>query len=177
MVFQRPNPLPISVYENVVFGLRIHDDKPPSQERTRRRRRKSADRSRPVGRPQGPARRQGHHPPARSSSKSSASPACSRSSREIILMDEPCSALDVEGTRAIEELMLEPRRPLHHRHRHAQHGPGPPRQRRVHLHAHGRTHRAQPHRRPLPQSEEPEDRGIHRRPLRLISSRWQCAGR
>src|SRR5574341_226199 len=27
MVFQRPNPLPISVYENVVFGLRIHDDR------------------------------------------------------------------------------------------------------------------------------------------------------
>src|SRR5215470_12020346 len=26
MIFQRPNPLPISVYENVVFGLRIHND-------------------------------------------------------------------------------------------------------------------------------------------------------
>ena len=26
---------------------------------------------------------------------------------QIILMDEPCSALDVEGTRAIEELMFE----------------------------------------------------------------------
>src|ERR1051325_11868097 len=25
MVFQRPNPLPISVYENVVFGIRIHN--------------------------------------------------------------------------------------------------------------------------------------------------------
>src|SRR5688572_3820575 len=24
MVFQRPNPLPLSVYENVVFGLRLH---------------------------------------------------------------------------------------------------------------------------------------------------------
>jgi len=24
MVFQRPNPLPISVYENVVFGLKVH---------------------------------------------------------------------------------------------------------------------------------------------------------
>ena len=24
MVFQRPNPLPISVYDNIVFGLRIH---------------------------------------------------------------------------------------------------------------------------------------------------------
>ena len=28
MVFQRPNPLPISVYENVVFGLRIHSERP-----------------------------------------------------------------------------------------------------------------------------------------------------
>src|SRR5215207_2932120 len=24
MVFQRPNPMPLSIYENVVFGLRIH---------------------------------------------------------------------------------------------------------------------------------------------------------
>src|SRR3954465_15378076 len=24
MVFQRPNPMPISVYENIVFGLRLH---------------------------------------------------------------------------------------------------------------------------------------------------------
>src|SRR5437868_7596970 len=24
MVFQRPNPMPISVYDNVIFGLRIH---------------------------------------------------------------------------------------------------------------------------------------------------------
>ena len=31
MVFQRPNPLPISVYENVVFGLRIHNEKRPSR--------------------------------------------------------------------------------------------------------------------------------------------------
>src|SRR5215204_6474459 len=27
MVFQRPNPLPLSVYENVVFGLRLHDER------------------------------------------------------------------------------------------------------------------------------------------------------
>jgi phosphate transport system ATP-binding protein len=25
MVFQRPNPLPVSIYENIVFGLRVHD--------------------------------------------------------------------------------------------------------------------------------------------------------
>jgi len=34
MVFQRPNPLPISVYENVVFGIRIHSER---QELTRAR--------------------------------------------------------------------------------------------------------------------------------------------
>src|SRR2546426_12322264 len=27
MVFQRPNPMPISVYENVIFGLRIHSER------------------------------------------------------------------------------------------------------------------------------------------------------
>src|SRR5262249_27102822 len=27
MVFQRPNPLPLSVYENVVFGLRLHGER------------------------------------------------------------------------------------------------------------------------------------------------------
>src|ERR1041385_805566 len=27
MVFQRPNPLPISVYDNVVFGLRLHRER------------------------------------------------------------------------------------------------------------------------------------------------------
>src|ERR1041385_2998477 len=26
MVFQRPNPMPLSVYENVVFGLRLHQE-------------------------------------------------------------------------------------------------------------------------------------------------------
>src|SRR5688572_31271962 len=31
MVFQRPNPLPLSVYENVVFGLRVHADEKPSK--------------------------------------------------------------------------------------------------------------------------------------------------
>jgi phosphate transport system ATP-binding protein len=26
MVFQRPNPFPLSIYENIIFGLRIHGD-------------------------------------------------------------------------------------------------------------------------------------------------------
>src|SRR6476619_7431214 len=27
MVFQRPNPLPVSVYENIAFGMRIHSER------------------------------------------------------------------------------------------------------------------------------------------------------
>ena len=76
-----PNPLPISVYENVVFGLRIHSERKAAHgaeldEAVEKR----ADRSGPLGRPQGPARRA--RPPAcsSSSSRSSASPACCRSS-------------------------------------------------------------------------------------------------
>ena len=43
---------------------------------------------------------------------------------EVLLMDEPCSALDPIATAKIEELILELRRTLHHRHRHAQHAAG-----------------------------------------------------
>ena len=34
MVFQRPNPLPLSVYENVVFGIRIHHERRDSDPRS-----------------------------------------------------------------------------------------------------------------------------------------------
>jgi phosphate transport system ATP-binding protein len=47
----------------------------------------------------------GHHPPARAATKAlHRAPASLKPA--VILMDEPCSALDVEGTRAIEELMF-----------------------------------------------------------------------
>ena len=56
MVFQRPNPLPISIYENIVFGLRVHSatggTEPPS---ARRAGRVGAPEVAAVGRCQGPA--------------------------------------------------------------------------------------------------------------------------
>jgi len=107
MVFQRPNPLPISVYENVVFGLRIHKER-------------------------GEMKRSGYDTAVESALtevglwKDLKDRLDMRATNlqleqqqklciarllplkpEIILMDEPCSALDVEGTRAIEELMFE----------------------------------------------------------------------
>jgi phosphate transport system ATP-binding protein len=105
MVFQRPNPLPISIYENVVFGLRIHsllgslkksdldqvveealkdvllwDD---FKDRLKRR--------------------------ATGLQLEQQQKLCIARllplKPEVILMDEPCSALDAESTRRIEELM------------------------------------------------------------------------
>ena len=46
---------------------------------------------------------------------------------EVILMDEPASALDPVATLQIEELMQELKQRLHDRHRHPQHAAGRPR--------------------------------------------------
>jgi phosphate transport system ATP-binding protein len=105
MVFQRPNPLPISVYENVVFGLRIHSagalprsalDQAVEQALTEvnlwhdlkdRLDQKATTLQLEQQQKLCLARLLPLKP-------------------EVILMDEPCSALDVEGTAAIEELMF-----------------------------------------------------------------------
>jgi phosphate transport system ATP-binding protein len=105
MVFQRPNPLPISVYENVVFGLRIHDDTGL----------KKADFDQAVERALTEVGlwsdlKDRLHSRATALQLEQQQKLCIARllplKPEVILMDEPCSALDVNGTRAIEELMF-----------------------------------------------------------------------
>jgi phosphate transport system ATP-binding protein len=61
MVFQRPNPLPISVYENVVFGIRVHcRADQPAAAAARRGRREGAHGSGPLEGPERQASRQGN---------------------------------------------------------------------------------------------------------------------
>jgi len=106
MVFQRPNPLPISVYENVVFGLRVH---------TPRGQLKKAAIDEAVEK----ALREVYlwddlkdrlHVRATSLQLAEQQKLCIARllplKPDIILMDEPCSALDIEATLAVEELML-----------------------------------------------------------------------
>jgi phosphate transport system ATP-binding protein len=104
MVFQRPNPLPISVYENVVFGLRIHRDKQPSRKELDAIVERALTE---VGLWETTKDRLNDK--ATSLQLEQQQKLCIARllplKPEIILMDEPCSALDVEGTRAIEELM------------------------------------------------------------------------
>ncbi len=106
MVFQRPNPLPISVYDNVVFGVRIH---------TSRISLKKSDTDEMVE----TALREVFlwddvkdklHAKATTLQLEQQQKLCIARllplKPQVILMDEPCSALDAEATRAVEELML-----------------------------------------------------------------------
>lgn len=107
MVFQRPNPLPISVYENVVFGLRIHH---PRRELSRARLDEAVERALTEVGLWGDLKDR-LDVRATSLQLEQQQKLCIARllplKPEVILLDEPCSALDVEGTRAIEELMCE----------------------------------------------------------------------
>jgi phosphate transport system ATP-binding protein len=106
MVFQRPNPLPLSVYENVVFGLRLHNEGATLRK---------ADLDVAV---EAALTEVGLWKDLADKLKKDAATLQLEQQQklciarllplkpEVILMDEPCSALDVEGTRAIEELMF-----------------------------------------------------------------------
>ena len=106
MVFQRPNPLPISVYENVVFGLRVHTP------------RKELSRSVLDDAVEQALQEVMLWDDLKDNLKQKATELQLEQQQklciarllplkpEIILMDEPCSALDVEATSAVEELML-----------------------------------------------------------------------
>lgn len=103
MVFQKPNPFPKSIYENVAYGLRIGGmrDKRRISEIVEKSLRDSAlweevkDRL---------------HTSAMELSGGQQQRLCIARALavepEVILMDEPCSALDPAGTFRIEELMM-----------------------------------------------------------------------
>ena len=104
MVFQRPNPFPLSIHDNVTYGLRIHG------ERNRAVLESVVEKSlRAVNLWDG----------LKDQLKKSALSLPSEQQQrlciarlvavepEVLLMDEPCSALDPIATMRVEELMLE----------------------------------------------------------------------
>jgi phosphate transport system ATP-binding protein len=104
MVFQKPNPFPKSIFENVAYGLKIHgmDDKHEIQERVE----KSLKQSALWGEVKDKL-----HKPALSLSGGQQQRLCIARTLAvkptIILMDEPASALDPISTSKIEELIHE----------------------------------------------------------------------
>jgi phosphate transport system ATP-binding protein len=105
MVFQRPNPLPISIRENVLFGLRLHAG------------RGRLSRSRQDEFVEHALREVALWEAVKDKLRKKATLLTLEQQQKlciarllplkprIILMDEPCSALDAEGTERIEELL------------------------------------------------------------------------
>ena len=132
MVFQAPNPFPtMSIYENVAAGLDAQ-----------RRRVSKSEKDEVVER----SLRGAHlwdevkdrlDKPGSGLSGGQQQRLCIARAiavePEVLLMDEPCSALDPVATLAIEDLIARAEEPLHDRDRHPQHAAGGAGQRRHRL--------------------------------------------
>ncbi|PJF46566.1 MAG: phosphate ABC transporter ATP-binding protein [Candidatus Thermofonsia Clade 3 bacterium] len=105
MVFQKPNPFPKSIYENIAFGLRINGWKGSKAEMddiVERSLRRAAlwDEVKDKLKQLGTSLSGGQQQRLCIARAIAVEP-------EVILMDEPCSALDPIATLKIEELMIE----------------------------------------------------------------------
>ncbi len=106
MVFQRPNPLPLSVRDNVLFGLRLHE--------RRRKARQASDELVEDALRQvllWERLKDRLHQRATTLSLEEQQKLCIARllplKPSVLLMDEPCSALDPAATAAVEELLWE----------------------------------------------------------------------
>lgn len=103
MVFQRPNPFPLSVFDNVAYGLRVH------QMRTDREQvQQAVETSLRSTYLWDSLKDRLHHSATDLSPEQQQRLCISRLvavEPEVLLMDEPCSALDPISTGQIEELM------------------------------------------------------------------------
>jgi phosphate transport system ATP-binding protein len=104
MIFQKPTPFPMSVFDNVAYGLKLHYNLPKSEmkDRVEDALRRSAlwDEVKDYLNRPGTALSGGQQQRLCIARTLVVEP-------EVILMDEPCSAIDPIGTAKIEELIQE----------------------------------------------------------------------
>jgi phosphate transport system ATP-binding protein len=105
MVFQRPNPFPKSIYDNVAFGLRLHGMKDDLDDRVEKALRQAAlwDEVRTRLKASGLSLSGGQQQRLCIARALAIEP-------DVLLMDEPASALDPIATQRIEDLVAELKR-------------------------------------------------------------------
>ncbi|MDP2929389.1 MAG: phosphate ABC transporter ATP-binding protein PstB [Candidatus Omnitrophota bacterium] len=106
MVFQRPNPFPLSIYENIVFGEKIHADGIITRDRLD----ETVEKSLKSVLLWDELKDKLNKPALRLSLEQKQRLCIARLiavKPDILLMDEPCSTLDPQATARIEELMRE----------------------------------------------------------------------
>ena len=102
MVFQKPNPFPMSIYDNIAFGPRLHDSNPNLDELVEKSLSEASlwDEVKDRLRSQALSLSGGQQQRMCIARALACKP-------EVLLMDEPCSALDPVSTTRIESLISE----------------------------------------------------------------------